>query len=646
MSRRALPTTPLCLVPLLCLACGGGGDGNGDAPPVFVIRNTPHATLADTPLVSSDQYLAYLAVEATTGMGGTDLNGDTDVLDAVPAVKNMNSGSTSVVGAAVDLSLPAEETLLWDNHTLFLVVDEGVDDEDWTLDLDLDDRVLLCWGPGDTQPTFVAELSGSADPVMLAAGGRIYYVGADAPSATGESDLFYVDVANAGTAPGLPVRVATNVADSGANGVRVTLLGQRAGLVFATLDETLEGVLNGDALADDTSVLALLDGRDAAGVLLNAARAVPPNTPLAARRAGGTYLAAFLVDEAAEGVNLNAPGLFSPAWQPAACSLVDDVDTNDDVLFWVDFEAFEANAMTGAPTNTGLVGGGWVYVIDGFVGTLSLESSEGSGAGCDLNGDGDQSDRIFRWVAATTPVLPPTDPAKLLALAIAVPGGTGGVLSLQDDKWVVLVDEGADGRNHDGRPGNRDLLALHDPDNAGTGWNFDQGGSTFAGVSWMAADPSTSARFLGALTEDSLDVDLNGDSDKTDSVPTFPFEADLNQLDFPGLGVAVEPGNAGIVTARGVGFYRVSEAAEGIDINGDSDMADHYLQRLSLSGSFPAEFMGPLNNVFRSAVTPGPGGQPFGVAWVANEAMVGAAGVDLNGDGDGADLVVRWSKFP
>ena len=363
---------------------------------------------------------------------------------------------------------------------------------------------------------------------------------------------------------------------------------------------------------------------------------------------GGNRLVAYFVDEASQGANLNDPALFPGLWQASQCSAVDDADTLDSVLHWLNLTDFTTDSVMNPPINTGLVGDNQIYSLgDQWLGVVSQESDEGSGGGCDLNQDGDTSDSILRWIETTDMAVPENDSTRLLALQTSIAGGTGGVVPLGGDLWVALVDEAADGRDYDGTVADIQLLGVIDPALTSTPWNFDMGSNTFIEVSWMAVDETTTARFLAAITEDSLGTDRNADGDLTDSIPTFPVEGGSpRELDFPGISVAVESNNAGMVTRSGFGFYRISEASQEFDYNVDGDFGDTILARVSLSGASPATSMGVVQNTARSVVTVGSGSNPRGIVWMAPEPLDGPAGSDLNGDGDANDIALRYARLP
>ena len=64
--------------------CGGGDDDDG--PVSFVLAAATHSSAASSPILGDRDLLAYFADEATTGPGGTDLNGNTFRIDSVPIV--------------------------------------------------------------------------------------------------------------------------------------------------------------------------------------------------------------------------------------------------------------------------------------------------------------------------------------------------------------------------------------------------------------------------------------------------------------------------------------------------------------------------------------------------------------------------------
>ncbi len=315
-------------------------------------------------------------------------------------------------------------------------------------------------------------------------------------------------------------------------------------------------------------------------------------------------------------------------------------------------------AMNTPVVNTGLVGeaNGIAYALQSqFVGVVSPEDQQGSGL-CNLNGDSpaDEADDIFRWVNASNPanpVLPVTTTSMLVAVDRSVPGGSGGVVRLAD-AWVVLVDEAADDRDYDTEAGtDRKLILVHNPTQGAQAWNAMHGTQnplSAVSTTWMAEDKDSTSRFYATFREETLSInggqtDINGDGDSTDVVPTTPRLVTGNRLTFPGIGTAAAPTRAGIIAEQNVGFFRVSEAAEGnMDLNGNGQTDDTVLQRYSLSAQFARTYMGTSNTLDTAAVEFGPGTAEFG-AFLIEEAEQGS---DLNGDGDIMDYVVRYFRLP
>jgi hypothetical protein len=134
-----------------------------------------------------------------------------------------------------------------------------------------------------------------------------------------------------------------------------------------------------------------------------------------------------------------------------------------------------------------------------------------------------------------------------------------------------------------------------------------------------------------------------GDTDLNDSVPTFATFSS-NRLVFPGIQLGLDRDSAGITTARGWSFYRISEAEDSRDTNGDGDETDFILERTNLSSG--ATFgMSVASNVQRDVVDVARYGNIDCAAFIAAEAQQGASGTDFNGDGDRTDFVLRWFRF-
>jgi hypothetical protein len=641
MQPQSLLSRPaLLLLGLLSLAACGAGTGGGSS---FIVRTTSQANSGTTPVTVTGAWLVFLANEAMNG-AGTDLNADGDTLDEVAVAVRLNSAVENVIGvAALAAAVVGDE--------IYLDVEEADDGVDWNGDLDTADRVLVHWTVATGVATFVDTLDsdGSGERFVALAERLIYASDLDLLAGDGTS-LFRLEVA----APTTPVAVENTL---GAGTLHPMLLGADAGLVFLQLDESEEGGadLNLDTDGTDEVVLALLDGTDAAARVVSTGLAMADDDqPIDAFSSApaGDWLVAFLVNEAEQGAtNLNDQALFANFLLPDTCIGTPDIDAFDDVLHYANYLALAAG--TEAPVNTGLAGGERVLAVDGFVATLAPELD----SNCDLNEDGDAADQIARWVEAIIPIAPPRDPANLHAVESSIPGGAQGLTSL-DDRLVAVLSEDEDGRDLDGNAlDDFDLVAWLDPtDGATAAWtvmhptgNPGTGvGKAYVGASWLAEAEEEDRIGIG-FQEEVVDLNLNNnlncvatakDGDKSDSLPVWAdFEGGgASIMDFDGLGYSVVSSNAGIVLASGFAFFRVDEAADGLDYNNDASADDVVLFRN------PQLSCAPVPMATSSALT-GPvivsdGEQ--GAAFVSSEL---GAGLDFNGDGDTNDLVVRYFTF-
>ena len=632
--RRAVVLGALTLI----AACNSEDEGgNSDA---FAVRNSGVALASgNSPLVGSGVWLGFLLSEAAQGATGADYNQDGDTIDSI--VTRINTDTTS----RTILDVAAEE-IAFARQTLFMIVNEAADVRDWNGDTDVSDRVLLYVRPSESTPTFLDTVSSATS--MAAIGGTVVYAAQDAPTASMETNLRFTEVATNGDVPSAPAMILTGT-DPNNDGISYRVTGDDGDVVFLLADETLDGDLNDDGDATDANIFAVLDAGEVAPTAINSGLAISAgSTPTAVPiSGGGEWLVAFLVDEMAEGASLNDPSLFSMAWAPPNCASA-DADLDDHVLHW--FQLTDL-AMGTAAVNTGLIGAATATAYahrEEFVGVVMPEDAQGS-ALCNLNGDGDDSDDVFRWVDASNPAatpLPVNSTSRLIAINGNIPGGSGGVVRL-GDAWVIVVNESADGRDWTGDGvQNREVVLAHNPGISSQSWNAQHGSSSPTrpiGVSWMSEDPGSTTRMLAGLRESSVSNDLNLDGDQADAVPTLPELVSTNRLSFPGVGVASAASNAGIVVEQNVGYHRVSEAAQGNqDLNGDGDAIDMVLQRFSLVGAFPSITMATLNTVTRPAVEFADGQAEFG-AFVCEEAE---QGIDFNSDGDTDDFVVRYFELP
>ena len=627
-------TTSAALLATTFLACGGGGEDSSEA---FVVRTSDFAAGATTPFAADGYQFAFLANEATSG--AQDLNNDGDTLDDVAVFVDARTRvekSTGIAARAV--------ALLGDEP--YLVAVEAADGVDWNKDGDELDSVLVRWDGLPRVATDIATLpAGSGDPVV--SGNRLWFVGAATAPLT-VSGLHYIEELSpkaaiaVGLAPNLPAAT------------QPILAGAKSGCVHVSLSEVSEAVdLNNDLDALDTSVLALVDAGEDTPLLRNSLCAMPSAAAPVAVRAdsAGIVEVAFLVSEADQGAtnfNVSSAAGLGSAWQEDQCATSTDADTLDAVVHYLRWSSFVDSAE--AARNTGLPGDAVVVLVDGYVATDCDEAAHG---GCDLNGDADATDTIARWtqiVAPATAMDPHSTEANMHPVR-AVPGGTHGIVAF-DGRLVIAYDEASDGEpDIDGNGSDNDaLVAWLDPTPTGGEFTFlhGVGANAEVGVSWMALSPGAE-RLCVALTEavageviNDLPEQEGSAGDRLDSIPTFAYFSG-SSLIFPGVAIAVRATDAGITTARGSGFYRVDEAADSFDWNGDGDQTDVVVRQTNLSlGSSLGLGTG---SAVAGATAANYGGSPNGPSvamFLTDEAM---AGVDLNNDGDQADKIVRWFRF-
>lgn len=627
-------------------ACSSGGDdddGGGGPIPLAQLVAGP-AAVGFTPAVTSGGLFVYLADESTSATGGTDFNGNGSKSDTVPVVVD--------AAAQVELNLGvAALELGWAGANLYLVVDEDVDGREWIGAAD-DDLVLVHWAK-DQPLTALATLDRRGAKHLVSTGAAVFFARATGEGGPMGSTLAVVTDA-------APLSVIPVASGDGGGELRPTLLGEDEGLVLLSLDETQHmRDLNGDTDMLDRNVLALLDGLAApAGAvypapLLNTfhASVTGGTTPFRATRQtdGSGWLVGFLVNEEAQDETnfntFNHPDI-PASWVPSRCVEAGnalDVDTDDDVLFFLRFTPWALNPALDPPRNTGLVGKHRVVIAQDFVGTVSQESATDMGFGepCDLNDDGDRTDDIFRWVRAQTPILPPNEVAVLFPPG-DVPGGTFGIAEL-DGRWLLAVSEDQDGTDFNGDElFDLDILGWYDPA-VSAGWTFDNGvdGSvSTAAASWMGEIPGRQHVGVG-FSELANGVDLNADGAIGESIATFAFfdEAAV-RMSYPGFGVATEAANSGIVIQNGEGFYRVSELQQGGDLDGDGVANEVLLWRSRLTDGVTVS-MFEHNQVSRRAVDPNDTDALLG-AFVVDESKAG----DVNGDGFVGGFALVYFAWP
>jgi hypothetical protein len=638
------PRLPLALVALLASALAAACSGGSSDSNSFEVQTTLRATTAAHPPVVTGNWAVYYADETASGL--SDLNGDGDTTDTVACLIHLKANTDTVLGvSAVDAAISDNE--------IYLAVSEDADQQDWNVDGDEDDLVLLHWR--DEQPlppVYVDTLEPSAlDEPLLASGDRIYYAAAMPGVLAGETTLRFVSSAE-------PL-VPESVYDADGEQLVARPHAVSNGLLFVTCDEVQSALnLNGDGDSTDARVLALLDTTEADALLKVVGLALSgPDTPVSASATDSNdWTVAFLVSEAAQDADLDDPALFPPAWIAENCGDTADGITGESVLHWLSFASwFDA---TSAPVNTGLAGALRVIAFDEAVATLMPEDS----ADCDLDGDGDVLDFVPRWVDTSDAALPAGAVEQMIAVR-RVAGGAEG-LAWNGQRLVAVLSEELSGQDLDTSAELHDLVAWLDPaDGAAATWHVQHStgiggtgipGVAFVGADWMAEKPLEGR--LGLGFEEHVAGDLLGepnysinncldsnlyakDADDLDSLPVWSDFTSGPELDFDGIGYALATNNAGIVVARGTVFFRGNEQNDNYAYDDDGDMSDDVLFRNPVAAGCQAEPMSAAAAldqpvVYTDGVT--------GACFFCDE---GLAGQDLNLDGDTDDLVLRYFRL-
>jgi hypothetical protein len=619
---------------LLLLAISGcsASDDSGSTPTIQTWTTTWGADQSTSFAFLGDSF-AYLASEQHSN--AFDANSDGDQLDSFPVVVD------TVTGDEIQLGVAAQGMVWVEDHLYVDVLEmEGLDDWDGG---GLGQRVLLHWTAGMTAPEYVATLDLSADLAVVSTGDLAVALTSSLTTIT-DTSLVVFEAAN----PITPVVVPNHDVEAGST---LELLGEEDGLVFVGIDETSTAVdHNGDADALDERVLALLDASYEVTLgaytdsLYTIGLALPAgDTPLLAEVDGvHNWVVAFLVDEADQDngsiTSLNTIGQVGSSFSP--CHPVDvDADIDDEVLHFMGFLEVVHGGV--AVTNSGLVGGERLIYADGYVGTVSREGDE---AACDLNGDGDLNDRVFRWVLADRNNLThENDDSRLHALGNI--GGPAGEIAEMGDRFVIIVNESADGRDQDGHGvEDRDLVAWLEPA-AETAWNFHHDNDSDYGwviATWMGELVGTTRIGIG-FSEQSNETpyDLNNDGDEVDSVPTFAYyDSGTGYMEFPGFAIGGDPDEMGITILGNRAYYRVSEVENGGDLNGNGSGSDYMLWASHLSTGQTVN-VSYLNGLAGTSIWSDPVNASCAAFLVDEGGVVG----DLNSDGDTSGFAVRYVRF-
>jgi hypothetical protein len=97
------------------------------------------------------------------------------------------------------------------------------------------------------------------------------------------------------------------------------------------------------------------------------------------------------------------------------------------------------------------------------------------------------------------------------------------------------------------------------------------------------------------------------------------------------------------VIGSGSFFFRVDEAADNRNWNGDADKTDKVLFRTSVNSFAGTIYIATLSDLNRPAVEVGHTAQSnIGAAFISDESQQNK---DFNADGDTNDFVLRWMRI-
>ncbi len=491
----------------------GGADLNGDGdavdPNVVHLFDTSSNQLTNLGVASFfgsfAQGESILAVEVYEPDQGADLNGDGQLDDTVLHVYDADTGQL------VDLGLDAALGLRVDAPLVAFRAEEAADGDDRNGDGDAFDAVLHVYDAANGVLTNVgvaaqsAEIHGSS----VAFGAWEDRQGTDL-NGDGDTSDFVLHVYDASTG------VTTNVGVAVGEHPNLSVFGSRVAFQVPEVEQGAAD-LNGDG-----------DASDAVIHLYNSTTAALTNLGLAT---GGQYV-------------LRGTILALLSWELAQGSsdLNGDGDQFDFVVHIYDVSAATMTNL-GVASQFDLVGDGGVFV----------SAVEEAAQDADLNGDGDEGDRV--------PHVYKVSDGSFTNLGVAA----SPFFQLSGTRLLVHVDEarhGSSDLNGDG-DANDHVMHLYD---ASSGILTNTG----AGCGGVLAGP----KILCTVDESKDGTFLNGDLDSSDDVV---HRYDIETGTFRNLGVA-------LVSDGGLDFdgassdFMVSETGgRTTDLNGDADTTDEHV---------------------------------------------------------------------
>jgi hypothetical protein len=286
-----------------------------------------------------------------------------------------------------------------------------------------------------------------------------------------------------------------------------------------------------------------------------------------------------------------------------------DMDTNDIVVRYYDLS-------TSTVHNTGA--DGYLPSIDGDI--IAFRTNEND-VGQDLNSDGDQSDYIVRYhrISTSTTTNTTYDGQKVSV--------DGDLIAFTTPEGAVGSDLSGDGDQND------DVVRYYSiSTTAITNTGTPRGGG---GLSPFGEDPTISGNIISIGTaEGAVSTDLNSDGDQNDVVVQYFDKSSSSTTNVAVSGLS--PWVHDDIIA-----FTTYEQSDGVDLNNDGDQNDYILRYYSISGAAVTN-TGEIATYYTSGTYPcNPSVSSKLIAFSTYEAW----SVDMNGDGDQTDNIIRYIKL-
>ena len=570
MRMRCLATVLVCLPLLFAPGCGGGG-GSSDGG--AIAANTGLAIAGNFPfgLVDLGGLLFALVNEAEQNSG--DLNGDGDAADNVVHMIDPVTGVVTNLGVSGTMTFARNDVCV-----AWAVSETEEGGTDLNGDGDAGDLVLAVYDP--TLPVSAANpqvtsLSVSSFSAIEGSGTIFGFVSSeleDFQDLNADADLddfvprTFDVVSQTVFNPGLPIDPSAQV---------ISLSDDL--LVFG-VDETSQTPapmgdpfdLNGDMDGGDVVIAGFVPST---GVQVNIGPGGAVSRAIISGAFGifgtvGNEFIAYSIDEAGEGLNINAFGLSN------------DIDQMDAVV--AVFDVTQAAEF--------IPGGGIAVQAFRFAGSathlvFSASEVENGDLGSDYNADADANDFVPFWVAFS-------DPATVTNVGIAQDDGSDTITPLVcDDQFVFLAleaEQGPNGTNYNAGQNDTDTsdivpffvdMTPTPTAPVNLGYAADQVICGFANSDFLV---------IIAQEADNGSSDYNQDGDMSDEI-TFYFRMVGGTIDLNPVQVRTGSGNISVqdcgTTVRFVTFAQEGIGFEFGDLNHDGDMDDFVLLTTQIAKS-------------------------------------------------------------